>query len=159
MGPRASTFTKYWICLDIFSWYLCRRSSSRVFFLLPPNRRTRIFSPACNMSSLSDANQKILNKFRNSWFFKHFCNTVRDPTECNLDVISQSLKVCIASCKCVNSSLPGLLDINSHFTGIGIQMHGGKCTGWWSDGLNCKRRRIRVGVFSKKCHWTGVCDS
>ena len=36
------------------------------FLLLPHNRRSRIFSPACNMSSLSDANEKILNRFWNS---------------------------------------------------------------------------------------------
>ena len=55
VGPQASVFTKCWVCLDIFSWYWCTRSLSRVFSLLPPSRRSRIFSPACNMSFLSDA--------------------------------------------------------------------------------------------------------
>ena len=53
------------VCLDIFSWYLCTRSSSRVFSLLPLSGRSRIFSPACNMSFLPDANEKILDRFRN----------------------------------------------------------------------------------------------
>ena len=67
--------------LTFFHDIYVKRSSSRVFSLLPLNRRSSFFSPACNMSSLSDANEKILNRFRNSWFFKKLFNTVHDPTE------------------------------------------------------------------------------
>ena len=98
------------VCPDIFSWYLCTRSSSGVFFLFSSSNRSRIFSPACNMSFLSDAKKKILSRFQNSWFFKSFCNTVRDPTECNLDVASEPQKVCLARFDRVSSSPSNCLD-------------------------------------------------
>ena len=56
------------------------------------------------MSFLSnDGNEKILNRFSYNWFFKKKINTVRDPTEGNFDVVSQSQKTCIARIDCVSS--------------------------------------------------------
>ena len=58
------------------------------------------FSPSCHLAEKVefslDANEKILSRFRNFWFFKKICNTVRDATECNPDVTSQPQKLCIA---------------------------------------------------------------
>ena len=116
VDPQASTFTE------------CH-SSSRVFFLLSASRRSRIFSPTCNMSFLSyDSNEKILSRFRNPLFFKSFCNTVRDPTKCNLDVVSQPQKVCISRFDCVSSSPSNCVDFLIS-TAVSLEL-GYKCTGW-----------------------------
>ena len=97
VGPKALTLTGCRVCPDIFSYCLCTRSTSRDFSLLSHSRRSRTFSPTCNMYFLSDnGKEKVLNRFWNYWFFKKFCNTVRDRTEYNLDVISQAQKACIA---------------------------------------------------------------
>ena len=127
VDPQASNLTECQVCPNILSWNLCTRSSSRVLSLLPPSRRSRIFSPACNMSFLPDTNEKILNRSRNSSFFKNFWNTARDPTKCNLDVVLQPQKVCIARFECVSSSPSNCLDFlisTAVFSGIGIEVHG-----------------------------------
>ena len=54
VGPRASTLMGYQVWLEIFSWYLYTQSSSRIFSTLPPRRKIRFFSPAWDMSFLSD---------------------------------------------------------------------------------------------------------
>ena len=102
-------------------------------FTLPPSRKSRIFSPACNISLLSDANEKILNRFRNFRFFRSFCNTVRDPRECNLHVIWQPQKLCIARFDCVSSSPSNCLDFL--ISTVVLMELEYKCTGWWSDGF------------------------
>ena len=134
IGPRVSILTECWVCPDIFSWYLCTRRTSKVFSHLPLNRRSRIFSPACNMSFLSDnGNEKIINRFWNSWLFQIFCNTLRDPTERNFDVVLQPQNACIARIDCVNLLPSNCLDfLISIVVLLELQY---KCTGWYSDEL------------------------
>ena len=125
------------------------------------------FSPSCHLAEKVefslDANEKILSRFRNSWFFKKNCNTVHDATECNPYVTSQPQKLCIARFECVSSSLSNYLDFLTS-TAVLLELEY-KCMGWWNGGLKCQRWRIeeemkkQVSVFSKKCHWTGVCDT
>ena len=100
------------------------------------------------MSFLPDANEKDLNRSRNSWFFQDFCTIVRDLTECNLDVLSQPQKVCITRFECVSSSLSNCLDVLIS-TAVFLELEC-KCTGWWSDGLKCQRRIISRLVYSPR---------
>ena len=56
------------------------------------------------MSFLSDDDsEKTLNRFRNTLFFKKLRNSVRDPAECYLDVVSNPQKAYIARIDCVSS--------------------------------------------------------
>ena len=80
-------------------------------------------------------------------FFINFCNTVYEPMECNLDVISQPQKVCIARFNCVSSSLSNCLDFLIS-TAVLLELEY-NCMGWWSDWLKCQRR-IRRLVSSPK---------
>ena len=46
IGSMSFNFHRVLRLSDIFSWYLCTRCSSRIFPLLPPSRKSRIFSRA-----------------------------------------------------------------------------------------------------------------
>ena len=118
------------------------------FSLIPPNRRSGIFTPAWNMSSLSDdVNEKILNRFRNSKFFKHFCNTVHDPTERNLGMVSQLQKVCVARIGCVSSSPSNCLDFLISTAVLPESKY--KCTRWWSELLTKEEQLTGWGLLQE----------
>ena len=97
---------------------------------------------------MSDANKKILTRFQNSWFLKRFGDTVRDPTECNLVVVSQQLKVCIARFECISSSLSNCFDLLI-LTVVLLEFKY-KCTEWSNDELWCQRRIISRWVSSPR---------
>ena len=86
------------------------------------------------MSFLSDnGNEKIINRFWNSWLFQIFCNTLRDPTESNLDVVLQPQNACIARIDCVSLLPSNCLDfLISIVVLLELQY---KCAGWYSDEL------------------------
>ena len=96
------------------------------------------FSPSCHLAEEVEFSLqlaiclfclmlKVLNRFRNSWFFQDFCNTVRHIPECNLDVISPPQKVCTTRFECVSSSLSNCLDFLIS-TAIFLELEC-KCTG------------------------------
>ena len=96
------------------------------------------FSPSCHLAEEVEFSLqlaiclfclmlKVLNRFRNSWFFQDFCNTVRHIPECNLDVISPPQKVCATRFECVSSSLSNCLDFLIS-TAIFLELEC-KCTG------------------------------
>ena len=97
---------------------------------------------------MSDANKKILTRFQNSWFLKRFGDTVRDPTECNLVVVSQQLKVCIARFECISSSLSNCFDLL--IPTVVLLEFKYKCTEWSNDELWCQRRIISRWVSSPR---------
>ena len=108
------------------SWHFLIIGPSKVYSLLPTDRRSSFFFPNCNMYFLShDGNGKILNRIRNSWFFKNFCITWSNRMQPWCGITPSKDMYCKNwLCKLITELLSKLLDINSRFTKILIQMHG-----------------------------------
>ena len=117
------------------------------------------FSPSCHLAEEVEFSLqlaiclfylvlKALNRFRNSWFFQDFCNTVRHIPECNLDwyhnhkrYVLQDLNVSAHHCVTAWTSWyqqPFFWNWNAN------------AQGWLSDRLRCQRRIISRSVSSPR---------